>query len=90
MKKQPSLLFCLRMDMLGYATYILPFIGEWGDIVWAPLSAYYFYKTFGGGMGILGGIINFVEEIFPGLDFIPTYTIAWIWQYQRKQKLLEK
>jgi hypothetical protein len=89
MKKQPGLLFCLLMDLIGYATYLLPFIGEWGDIIWAPVSAYFFYRAFGGGMGIVGGIVNFVEELFPGLDFIPTFTIAWIWQYRKNKQLLK-
>src|SRR3982751_1348594 len=81
MKKQPSLIFCIIMDILGYATYAIPVFGELGDLVWAPISAIIFYRTFGGWRGAFGGIFNFVEEILPGTDFIPTFTITWIWQY---------
>ena len=79
-KKPASLIFCVLMDLAGYATYALPFVGEFGDIVWAPISAFIFYKTFGGWKGAFGGIFNFVEEILPGLDFIPSFTIAWVFQ----------
>ncbi len=84
MKKRPSLLLCLFMDALGYATYALPVIGEFGDILWAPLSAFVFYRTFG---GMTGGLINFVEEAVPGLDFIPTFTLAWLLQYRKEKSL---
>jgi hypothetical protein len=91
MKKQPSLLLCIVMDALGCITYLLPAIGEFGDFVWAPVSGFIFYKAFGGRVGVLGGIFNFIEEALPGLDFIPTFTIAWIWQYiNRKNVLNEK
>jgi len=83
-QKSPSLLFCIVMDLLGYATFAIPVLGELGDIVWAPLSAFIFYKTFGGWKGAFGGMFNFVEEILPGLDFIPTFTLTWIWQSLRK------
>ncbi len=79
MKKSPSLLFCIAMDLVGMATYLLPVWGEFGDIVWAPLSAFIFYKSFGGKKGILGAVFNFIEEAVPFLDFIPTFTIAWLY-----------
>lgn len=85
-KQQPSLLLCIVMDVLGYATFALPGIGEFGDIVWAPISAYIFYKTFGGWKGTFGGIFNFVEEILPFTDFIPSFTIMWAWQYFTNKK----
>lgn len=79
-KLQSSLLFCLLMDAIGYATYAIPFLGEFGDIIWAPVSAFIFFKTFGGWKGAFGGAFNFVEELLPGFDFIPTFTIMWAWQ----------
>ncbi|MCC6290180.1 MAG: hypothetical protein IT249_20055 [Chitinophagaceae bacterium] len=77
MKKNPSLLVCILLDLLGYASYALPILGEFGDIIWAPISALIFYKLFGGWKGAIGGVLNFVEELFPGLDFIPSFTIMW-------------
>jgi hypothetical protein len=85
-QKQPSLVFCLLMDFLGYATYALPFFGEVLDIFWAPLSAFIFWRMFGGAKGVFGGVFNFIEELLPGLDFIPTFTIMWLIQYFKSPK----
>lgn len=80
-KKQPTLFFCILMDLVGYASYAIPFLGEFADILWAPVSAIIFYKTFGGWKGAVGGLFNFVEELLPGMDFIPVFTITWISKY---------
>ncbi|HEX2846963.1 MAG TPA: hypothetical protein VHN59_10475 [Chitinophagaceae bacterium] len=74
----PSLLFCLLMDAAGYLTYAIPVLGELGDLFWAPVSALIFSISFGGWKGLLGGAFNFVEEILPGTDFIPSFTLAWV------------
>ena len=77
-QKQPSLLICIVMDLLGYASYALPLLGEFGDMIWAPVSGLIFYKLFGGWKGAAGGIFNFLEELLPGLDFMPSFTIMWL------------
>lgn len=82
--RSPSLAFCLLMDLIGYFSYAIPFLGEFADILWAPFSAVVFTFTFGGWRGILGGMFNFVEEILPGTDFIPSFTIAWFIRRMRK------
>jgi hypothetical protein len=61
----------------------LPGLGEFTDIIWAPVSAIIFYKTFGGWKGAFGSIFNFIEEILPGTDFIPSFTIMWFIKYYR-------
>lgn len=78
-KSTPSLLLCIILDATGMLSYGLPFFGELADIVWAPVSAIIFLLLFGRKkFGIRGGAFSFVEEFFPGLDFIPTFTIAWM------------
>jgi hypothetical protein len=76
-KFTPSLAFCVIMDAIGVLTYALPFLGEFADVVWAPLSALVFYKSFGGAKGLIGGIFNGLEEIIPYTDFIPSFTIMY-------------
>jgi hypothetical protein len=78
-----SLIFCVLMDFIGYASYSIPFLGEFGDIIWAPISALIFYKTFGGWKGAFGGMFNFIEELLPFTDFIPSFTIMWFLQRLR-------
>ena len=86
MKTKPTLTFCLIMDLLGSATYLLPGLGEWFDILWAPISALIFFKSFGGKVGRIGSIINFTEEILPFTDIIPTFTIAYFYnRYFKKE-----
>lgn len=85
-RKQPSLALCILMDLIGYASFAVPVLGEVIDIVWAPISAALFMRMFGGAKGVFGGIFNFIEELLPGLDFIPTFTITWFLSYYRKQK----
>ena len=87
MKKQPSLFFCIVMDLIGMGTYAIPIFGELADFAWAPVSAMIFYFTFGGRKGMIGGVLNFVEEILPGTDVIPTFTITWIFNYFTSRKM---
>jgi hypothetical protein len=88
--KTPSLLACILMDVLGYATYSLPLIGELADLAWAPISALIFFRMFGGWKGAFGGLFSFAEELLPGMDFIPTFTIAWVWKYFTSGNAVEK
>lgn len=73
----PHIGICIIMDLIGMASYILPGVGEFSDIVWAPISGYVFYKLFGGRLGLIGGVLDFLEEILPYTDIIPSFTIAW-------------
>ena len=84
-RKQTSLLFCILMDMVGYATYSIPVLGEFADILWAPVSAMIFFASFGSWKGALGGIFNFVEELLPGTDFVPSFTLMWFFQYMQQR-----
>lgn len=85
-KSKPTLLFCLIMDLIGSATYLFPGVGEWFDLLWAPLSAFIFYRSFGGKVGRIGSFINFAEEIIPFTDIIPTFTLGYIYKRFTKQK----
>lgn len=85
-KKQPSLIFCILMDLIGCASFTIPFVGEFSDVIWAPISAFIFYRTFGGWKGAFGSLFNFAEELLPFTDVIPTFTITWIWQYITRRK----
>ena len=86
-KQQPSLIFCILMDLVGYATYAIPLLGEIGDIIWAPISSLIFMSTFGGWKGVLGGFGIFIEELLPGNDLIPSFTIMWFIQNMQKKNI---
>lgn len=76
-KPLPSLALCILFDLLGYASFTIPFIGEFEDVIWAPLSGIIYYRMFGGRMGLFGGAFSFLEELLPFTDIIPTFTISW-------------
>jgi len=82
-RRQPSLIFCLLMDFIGYASYSIPILGEVADVIWAPISGLIFFLTFGGWRGALGGMFDFLEELLPGTDFIPSFTLMWFFQKMR-------
>lgn len=85
-KPLPSLALCLLMDFLGFAFLAIPLVGPFLEILFAPVSAFVYMRMFGGVRGFLGGVFNFIEELIPGIDFIPTFTITWFIQYARRQK----
>lgn len=85
----PNIFLCILMDIIGMATYIFPALGEIADAVWAPISAFIFYQMFGGRFGMIGGVLNFLEEIIPFTDIIPSFTIAWFIRKHEADKLLE-
>ncbi len=85
-KKYQKLLLSIFFDGLGMLSFAIPFIGEFSDVVWAPLSAFLIYKMYGGILGKGAGIISFVEEIgIFGTDFLPTFTLTWIYKYLIKK-----
>ena len=85
-KPMPSLGFCLVMDILGCAFVMIPFVGPFLEMLFAPISAFIYFRTFGGAKGIFGGVFNFIEELIPGIDFIPTFTITWALRYANRKK----
>lgn len=76
-QKLPPFWICILLDTIGLVTYLIPGWGEWVDIGWAPISAFLFYLLFGGKTGVIGAIINFVEESVPFVDAIPMFTIGY-------------
>lgn len=83
--KYKHLFLGLLLDGIGYASYLIPILGESIDFIWAPLSAFILMKMYKGPEGRAAGILEFFEEILPGTDFIPTYTIMWFYRYVIKK-----
>jgi hypothetical protein len=79
--KYKKLLLGILFDALGYVSFIIPGFGEFSDIIWAPISAWLLIKLYKGNTGKVAGVISFIEEILPGFDIIPTFTLTWIYSY---------
>ncbi len=76
--KIKKLILCLMLDVVGYFSFAIPFIGEFSDIIWAPIAAIISYKMFGEKRGKFTAVSTFAEELLPFTDIIPSFTIFFI------------
>lgn len=88
--KFAKLAISILLDALGYVSFLIPGVGEFSDVIWAPVSAWVMTRMYKGRTGQIAGVIAFVEEIAPGLDVIPTFTLMWLYTYVFKSKKAEK
>ncbi|RZN82674.1 MAG: hypothetical protein EVB11_07440 [Winogradskyella sp.] len=86
MKKYSKLLLSLFLDAMGYISFIIPGIGEFSDIIWAPLAGFIMTKLYKGKTGRIAGVIAFLEEAFPFSDVVPTFTVMWFYTYILNKK----
>ncbi|NAS30495.1 hypothetical protein GTQ40_05905 [Flavobacteriaceae bacterium R38] len=84
--KFTKLFLGLFFDVLGYVSFLIPGIGEFSDIIWAPLAGWLMTRMYKGKSGQVAGIITFIEEALPGLDIVPTFTLMWIYTYLLNRK----
>ncbi|MDY8135603.1 hypothetical protein [Aquimarina sp. 2201CG5-10] len=84
--KYKKLGLSLLFDGLGMVTYVIPGIGEFGDIIWAPIAGWLMTKMYKGNAGKAAGAFTFIEEAFPGTDIVPTFTIMWLYTYVFKNE----
>ncbi len=87
--KYKKLGLSVLFDALGMLSFVIPGVGEFSDIIWAPLAAWLMIKMYKGAAGKTAGFITFIEEAIPGLDFIPTFTIMWLYTYVFKKEKYE-
>ncbi len=80
-KKYKQLFMGLLFDGIGMLSFAIPFVGEFSDIIWAPLAAWLMTRMYKGKIGQVAGIITFIEEIIPGFDLIPSFTLMWFYTY---------
>lgn len=86
-KKYKQLIWGLLLDGIGMLSFAIPFVGEFSDVIWAPVASFVIYKMYNGTEGKIGSIITFVEELgIFGTDLIPTFTLTWIYKYLLKKE----
>lgn len=79
--KRSRLYLGILFDGIGMVSYVFPL----ADVVWAPLSAYLMTRMYEGNVGRIGGLVSFLEEAIPGLDFFPSFTLTWVYVYLLKK-----
>ncbi|MEZ7500297.1 hypothetical protein QO200_16300 [Flavobacterium sp. Arc3] len=84
--KKKNLLLGILFDAIGMLSFTVPMVGEFSDVIWAPVAAYLMTKMYKGTAGKVGGVVTFIEEIFPFTDFIPSFTLMWFYSYVIKRE----
>ena len=84
--KSRNLFLGILFDLIGMLSFTVPLVGEFSDVIWAPLAGYLMTWMYKGTVGKVGGVVTFLEEILPFSDFIPTFTLTWIYNYVIKNK----
>ncbi len=68
-------------DAIGMASYSVPVAGPFLDLLWAPYAAKKMSEMYPGKKGKIASVIVFIEEILPGTDIIPTFTLMWLYTF---------
>lgn len=84
--KNRNLILGILFDAIGMLSFSIPIIGEFSDVVWAPVAGYLMTQMYKGTVGKVGGFFAFLEEIIPFTDFIPSFTLTWMYNYWIKKE----
>lgn len=76
---------CILFDLIGMSSYFIPVAGSFLDLLWAPFASAQMTKMFPGRKGKIAALIVFLEEISM-FDFIPTFTLMWVYTYVWKKE----
>ncbi len=84
--KYKKLFLGLVLDGIGMLSLAIPGLGEFLDILWAPVAGWFMTRLYPGRKGKIAGVIAFLEELLPGLDLIPSFTLMWLYTYLLSNK----
>lgn len=84
--KMSKLVMGLILDGIGMISFSLPLLGEFADVIWAPIAAFIMTRMYKGRVGKAASILTFLEEILPFTDIIPSFTLTWIYTYFFQKK----
>jgi len=76
-----KLLLGLLLDGVGMISFTIPWIGEFSDVIWAPIAAFIMTRMYKGRVGRVASVLTFIEEALPFTDIIPSFTLTWIYTY---------
>lgn len=87
--KNKLLLKGIVYDVVGMATMAIPLVGPFLDIAWAPYASKKMSEMYPGKKGKIASVLVFIEEILPFTDFIPTFTLMWLYTFVWKREPME-
>lgn len=79
--KYKKLFLGLLLDGVGMLSLALPGLGEFLDVIWAPVAGWFMTRLYPGKRGKIAGMVAFMEEILPGFDIIPSFTLMWVYTF---------
>merc|ERR1711972_2333 len=65
---------CILVDLIGMMSYLIFILGEFTDVFWAPVFAFFLQYMFGSKLISSLGVL---EEFLWFTDILPTATLAW-------------
>jgi len=82
-----KLLLGILLDGIGMISFTIPLLGEFSDVIWAPVAAFIMTRMYKGRVGRVASVLTFIEEALPFTDFVPSFTLTWIYTYyfQRRE-----
>ena len=84
--KNRNLFLGIVFDAIGMLSFSIPYLGEFSDVIWAPMAGFLMTWMYKGKVGKIAGIFTFLEEIIPFTDIIPSFTLTWIYTYLIRKK----
>ena len=88
-KRTKYLLLGLLFDLIGMSSLLLPGIGAFTDLIWAPVAGWLMTRMYQGRPGQIAGVVAFLEELVPGLDWFPSFTLMWVYTFLIKKSELQ-
>ena len=79
--RMSKLIIGLVLDGIGMISFSIPFLGEFSDVIWAPIAGVIMARMYKGRVGKVAGVLTFLEENIPFTDVIPSFTLTWIYTY---------
>ncbi|RZS93654.1 hypothetical protein [Aquimarina brevivitae] len=76
-------------DLIGMVSLIIPVVGPFLDLIWAPYAAKKMTEMYSGTQGKIAAVVTFIEELIPGTDFIPSFTLMWLYTFVVKGKQVQ-
>lgn len=77
--KNLKLAASITIDLMGFASYLFPVVGQTGDLVWGPISGFLIYVLYPERKK--RAIAGAIEEMLPFTDFIPMAYLTWRQEY---------
>jgi hypothetical protein len=82
--KRLKLIAAIVIDLVGFASYLVPVIGPLSNLIWGPISGLLILLLFPTRKKM--AVLGVAEEMIPFIDFVPTASLTWALDYVKDAK----